>query len=252
MRRSFLKASCILFCISFLLQTSVVRAAEDIIHDMVKLDQAYIPALAFTSEEKLGPSREAMKSLNRAWNSFNTRYQSDSHGDAQWKPDFDKIDSYIGAADKIVIDGKNIKDAHEELEHVRIVLMHLRERNHIEYFVDNLTRFHKPMEEIVLSAKDKDDATLKDEDIEHIRIAFPIAKNLWKSTSAAKFDAFTYGFDSTRAAKLHNLIEKETQSLERLEKAIKGRNKKEIIGAAIGIKPNFAQIFKLFGRFPKT
>lgn len=250
MRRCFPRVIFVLAGVALLLQVSQVNAADDLTKDMVHLDQVYIPALAFTSEEKIAPSREAMKSLKQVWTSFKARYQENTHGDTQWKSDFDKVDSFIRAADKIVTNGKNIKDAHEELEQVRIVFMHLRERNHIEYFIDYLTRFHEPMEEIVLAAKNKNETTLSEKDIDLIRHVLPMAKELWRSTSDAKFDALTYEFNNTQAANLHSLVEKETRSLNRLEKALVNGNKKEIAEAAVSIKPNFAKIFKSFGKFP--
>jgi len=250
MRGYLSKAGYVLAGVALLMQASQAKAANDLIRDMVHLDQVYIPTLAFTSDEKLEPSRKAMKSLNQVWNSFRARHRTDSHGDKQWTADFDKVDSYIKAANKIVTDGKKLKDAHEELEHVRIVFMHLRERNNIDYFVDHLTRFHEPMEEIVLAAKGKKETTLSDKDVEFIRHALPNAKDLWRATSDAKFDASTYEFNNTQEANLHSQIGKETQALNRLEKALKSGNKKEIIGAAVGIKPNFAKIFKSFGKFP--
>jgi len=234
----------------FILQVTQVSAANDLIKDMVRLDQVYIPVLAFTSEEKVKQSRSAMALLIPVWSKFKSRYQNDTHGDEQWSKDFDKVDGYIRGAGRIVTSGHNLKDAHEELEQIRIVFMRLRERNDIQYYIDHLTRFHEPMEEIVLAAKGKTEKTLSNESLETIQNTLPTAKQFWRVTSAGKFDALLYEFDEKQQAELQSLVEKERQALDRLERALEKGNKQDIINAAVGIKPNFAKIFKSFGHFP--
>lgn len=228
---------------------SVPTARADMLKDMVHFDQAYIPVLAFTSDEKLQPARATMKTLKPAWQSFKQQYSANKN-DPQWQADIDKIDSYISAGEKIITRGTGLKDAHEELEHVRIVFMNMRERNGIDYFIDHLTRFHEPMEEIVLAAKGKTPDKLTDENVALIKKVSPKTKKLWHTTSTAAFDPKLYEFDKMQTETLRNLINKEQQALARLEKALKSGNRAEIIGAAVGIKPNFAKLFKAFGRFP--
>lgn len=226
-----------------------VKAENKLVEDMVRFDQVYIPTLAYTSEEKLKPSRMAMKSLNVVWDSFNAKYRADTHGDSQWSSDFDKVDSFVKAASRIVEYGTNLKQAHEELENIRLVFMHLRERNNIDYFVDHLTRFHEPMEKIVLAAKNKTEKTFSGKDLGLIQKTLPVAKNLWHAVINAKFEPELYDFDKNKEAKLHSLLENERMALQRLEKALTRKNKNEIINAAVAIKPNFAKIFKSFGKF---
>jgi len=238
-----------LYLVVVIFISAIPTARADMLQDMVHFDQAYIPVLALTSDEKLPPARAAMKTLKPVWKSFKQQYATNKN-DPKWQTDIGRIDAYISAGEKIIARGTGLKDAHEELEHVRIVFMEMRERNGIEYFVDHLTRFHKPMEEIVLAAKGKTAKTLTDADIRKVRQTLPGTKQLWQATSKATFDPKLYEFDKSQAETLRKLLNKEQQALSRLEKALQGGDRKEIIAAAVGIKPNFAKIFKTFGRFP--
>jgi len=235
--------------VGLLFAVSAPMANADIIKDMVHFDQAYIPVLATTSDEKLIAARKAMKALKLQWQSFSQKHEL--YGDdPNWETDMDKIGSRIAAAEKIVTDGKKIKDAHEELEHIRIIFMNMRERNGIDYFIDNLTLFHEPMEEIVLTVKGKTPDSLSASDIERIKHHLPKTMLLWEVTGKAKFDPAVYEFNPQQASSLHELIKKEQQALANLQKALAAGDKKQVIATGMAIKPNFAQVFKLFGRFP--
>ncbi|MGW8246791.1 MAG: hypothetical protein ACWGOV_01665 [Acidiferrobacterales bacterium] len=231
------------------LALSAPLAKADIVKDMVHLDQVYIPVLAMTSDEKLQPARAAMKSLKPVWQSFNHKYGT--YGDdPNWETDMDKIGARIDAAGKIIARGTRLKDAHEELEHVRMIFLNMRDRNAIDYFIDYLTRFHEPMEEIVLTVKGKTPDKLSASDIDRIKHVLPRAMLLWDATSAAKFDPAVYEFNKKQTEALRGLIKNEQQALANLDDALKANDKKKIIAAGVAIKPNFAKVFKSFGRFP--
>lgn len=238
--------------IIFLLVTAVhAKADNNLVKDMVHFDQVYIPVLAFTSDEKVKASKVAMAKLVPVWKSFYNRYYTHQGDDSQWKNDFDKVGQYVKTSQDIIQRGTDIKEAHEQLEHVRVVFMQLRERNHIDYFVDHLTRFHEPMEKIVLAVKDKTETTLTDKDINTVKSSLPEAKELWHAVVNSRFDASLYEFNKQQTAKLHELVDKEKTTLENLQKAITKGNKNEIIKTGLAIKPNFANFFKAFGHFPK-
>ena len=118
--------------ILLIFSTTLVRADSDLVKDMVHFDQVYVPVLALSSLEKVKAARIAMASFEPIWISFKGKYYLKSNGDSQWKADFDKVEHYIEASKKIISRGTNIKDAHEELEHVRVVFMNLRVRHDIE------------------------------------------------------------------------------------------------------------------------
>lgn len=222
---------------------------NDLRQDMVKLDKAYIAALALTSQGKAAESRKAMEILSGSWKQFKDRYYEANPDDQQWKRDFDAADHMIAEASQIVGSDRKVTDAHEALEEIRMVMMKLRARNEIEYFVDQLTAFHEPMEAIVLAAKDKTSETLTDADIQRIRETLPEAEKLWARAMAGNLDGAIYQLEATQLERARKLMQAEQQALAALKSALAGGDKPGIIKAAVSIKPNFAALFMTFGDF---
>lgn len=217
---------------------------------MARFDQAYIPVLALTSQEKSGPARKAMGALRPVWRAFVDKYFLDTHGDDQWQADLEAVGQRIEASARIIQSGEKLKDAHEELEHIRAIMLQLRERNDIEYFIDHLTRFHEPMESIVLAVKDKDAAELSPSDIEDLRETVTEARLLWREVANADLDPALFELDPDAVATVRMLIEQQQAELDRLETAAQKGSRNEIKQAGMAIKPNFAKLFMTFGRFP--
>lgn len=216
--------------------------------DMVALDRAYIPALAVTTEGKLAESQRAMEQLNRQWATFKRQHAASKGGDQQWKTDLANIDRMIADANKVVAGGTDLVKAHEALEGVRFTLLEMRARSRMPYYLDALTRFHDPMEEIVLAAKDKTPETFGDADIAKIRAALPEAAKRWTTVKATRVDP-AFGLGAEQRQKLDQLIANEDQALENLKQALAGNDKAALIKAAVAIKPAFARIYVSFGDF---
>jgi hypothetical protein len=224
-------------------------AANDIRQDMVKLDKVYIAALALTSQGKVAESRKAVGDLKQSWQGFRDRYYNASPRDSQWKQDFDDVNGMVNEAAKIVASDRKVTDAHEALEHVREVLMKLRLRNRIDYFIDRLTAFHEPMEVIVLAGKDKSEDTLTEADIGRIRKMLPQAEQAWQRVTVTTLDANDYMLTPAQADDARKLMTLETASLATLKDALAASDKARIAQAAVAIKPNFAKLFMIFGDF---
>jgi hypothetical protein len=86
-------------------------------------------------------SKLAMKFLKEDWAAFKKKYYSAQPNDVQWKKDMDKVEDLIMAADKTVASGKDLPNAHEDLEGVRMILLEARQRNKIDYFPTTLPNF---------------------------------------------------------------------------------------------------------------
>jgi len=224
-------------------------AANDIRQDMVKLDKVYIVALALTSQGKVAESRKVVRDLENSWRGFKDRHYNANARDSQWKPDFDRVNGMVNEAVKIVASDRKVTDAHEALEHVREVLMKLRLRNHVDYFIDGLTAFHEPMEAIVLAAKDKTGDTLTETDIALMRRMLPQAEQAWQRITAAKLDANDYMLTPAQADDARKLMTLESVSLATLKDALVAGDKARIAQAAVAVKPNFAKLFMIFGDF---
>jgi len=239
----------LLLLLFFLL--SCAPKSGDMLKDMVKFDQVYIPPLAFTSQQKAAPSKMSMKRLNKVWRAFYQAYYNSSKDDVQWKADFDKVKKMISRADSIVNSGENLLEAHEALEGVRITFMNLRQRNGIEYFIDYLTAFHEPMEAIALTAKGKTLETLSEEDISKMKENLPEASSLWGKVESFPFNAGVFGFSLEKERQRKSLVKAERQALNGLSVALESGDKARIIKAGVGVKPNFAKLFMMFGDFGK-
>ncbi len=217
--------------------------------DMVTLDRAYIAALAVTSLEKLEPSQKSMAILVPTWAAFQAKYIGSNPADPQWRPDFDAVNDMIGRADEIVRANSGLVAAHDELEDVRITLMGLRERNGLTYYVDHLTRFHEPMEAIVLAAKGKTPQTLSAADLDVIQSHLPAARSIWADVTAAPFDAALFGFAPEKQAAMQKQLSAESAALSQLQAALDAGDTPAIIQRAVALKPAFSVLFMLFGDF---
>jgi hypothetical protein len=222
----------------------------DLRQEMVKLDKVYIAALALSSQGKVDESRKAVNALREAWQAFSGKHANANPMDKQWQADFAAVDKMVAKAVTIVeTSGKNVAEAHEALEDVRNVLMKLRARNRVDYYIDGLTAFHHPMEEIVLAAKDKNAQTLSDADIVKIRKSLPEAEELWKGVEARKLDAATYQLSAAQSDDVVKLVKLESAALATLKEALAVGDKAQIVKAAVAIKPNFAKLFMTFANF---
>ncbi len=224
-------------------------ATNDIRYDMVKFDKVYIAALALTSQGKAAESRKVVSALQKEWQGFKNLYYNANPRDTHWKSDFDHVNGMVDEAVKIVASERKVTDAHEALEHVRQVLMKLRQRNRLDYYVDTLTTFHEPMETIVLAAKDKTSDTLTEIDIARIRKALPQAEQAWQRVTTTKLDASDYMLSAAQAENARQLMMLENASLATLKDSLASADKSRILQAAVAIKPNFAKLFMIFGDF---
>ena len=224
----------------------------DLKKDFVMFDKAFIPPLALTNAEKVQPSRKAMKILKENWTVFQSKYLDFIADDPEWKGDMAKIGQQIAEADRIVASGKNLMEAHEALEEIRLITLEMRKRNHIEYFMDPLTEFHAYMEEIFHTGQDNNPDDLTDEDIKGLAFTLSEAIKLWNEIGGIAFDQDLYGFDDHQVTAMKNLHKGEAQSLARVDEAIKAKDKPAIIKSARGVKPNYAKLYKMFGDFEKV
>ena len=248
-----MKKVLILFGILVLFSTTAVFATSQIelIQAFVSFDQAFIPPLAITNQEKLKPSKKAMAILNQSWSQFKTAYYDYSPADPDWKKDFDYADAQIQKANEIVNSGKNLMGAHEALESVRFQFMQMRKRNQIDYYVDYLTEFHEYMEAIFHAGQDSDAESLTADDINELKNQYEEAARLWQKVSTMPFDKTLYGLSDEKFSQMKELTVKETEALNQLKEAIDAKDNPRILNAAMGIKPNYAQLYKLFGNFER-
>jgi hypothetical protein len=213
---------------------------------MAALDQAYIPVLALTTQNDAVGSRKSMDTLLMKWNAFKGTYYTAMPQDLQWKPDLDTVGTTINSANVRITEG-NLSAAHAELEQFRLTMLDLRTRNNIDYFIDKLTRFHAPMETIVLAAQDKSPDNV---DVAAIQQAYPDAVAKWEAVKTGTIDATLYGFTLDKLAQIEILKANQTRALNNLKTALDSGNTTTIGTTAVAIKGPFSILFSSFGKFP--
>ena len=242
----------ILFSVLIIALVSVSGCSKNdqLLRDFAKFDRTYIAVLFLTNVEKPNPSKKAIEKLKTEWNIFKEKYYVYNKEDFQWSKDFDNVEQSIMQADKIISSGRKLVKAHEILENVRYTFIKTRRRNNIDYYIDYLTDFHEPMEHIVLRVKGKTPKTLKANDIKFIEKNLPEALKLWDALLDANFNQDLFLFNDEKVTKMHGIIQAETKTLEELKSAINNKsNKANLIKKTVGIKKNFALLFKQFGDF---
>lgn len=236
-------------CLLVLALLPFAASAAGLKEDMIALDRAYIPALSITNRiPQSADTKPAMAAMNVQWASFKQKYMATQGGDKQWQPDMQKIDGLMAAANRIVDSGKDFVKAHEELEGVRLTFLEMRQRAKMSYYLDDLTRFHDPMEEIHLAAKDKSGEQLTDNDLAKIRNHFPEAEKQWARVLAVKIDP---GFQPTdeKREQQNKLLASETRAMEALKQALAAGDKAAIAKSAQGLRGPFSQLYGSFGDF---
>ena len=226
-------------------------AQADVISDFVKFDQAFIPPLALTNAEKVGPSTKGMKILKAAFTDLKSSQDNAFPDDPAWKTDFDRIEAIIAKADQIVLSKKDLMDAHEALEEVRHITLDMRTRHNIQYFMDPLTRFHTLMEELFHAGLDNKPEDLDDTMLAGLADTAQEASEVWAAVGQFPFDPQVYGLGPKKTEAMKELYQKEAQALDNMEKALAAKDKAAVIAAAKGVKPNYANYYKLFGDFDR-
>ena len=239
-----------------------VAIRERTLKGYAAFDKVYIPALVLTNQGKVEESRKAMKLLNQNWEPLASKHYAVAQNNIRLQRNLNKIQTAIRTADKIVDGGENLKDAHELLETIRFILMEIRRNNLTlalkdpnkraalpRYYIDYLTEFHEPMEAIVLTAKGKTPETLTDEDVAKIKEELAEASKLLITIENVEFEQSIYGFSDEETETMRGYIKQETESLDKLRKALEGKDEEKIIRASIEVKPVFVKLFTMFGDF---
>ncbi len=226
-------------------------ADQTLTKDFVSFDRAFIPPLALTNQEKVAPSKKAIEILKGEWGRFRSRHYEAYPKDAKWKQDLDLVGAKIQEAERIILGEKNLMEAHEILETIRYAFMGARKRNEIEYYIDHLSEFHEHMEAIVHAASDASPASLTEKETGFLSRECGEATRIWGRIQGLPFDRDLFGFDDRRETKRQELLQKEAEALLTLQKSLDADDAPRTIRAAKEVRPNYAQLYMLFGDFSK-
>lgn len=217
--------------------------------NMVAFDGVYIPALALSTAAQqdaavAARARAAMQRLDARWPELRGRLQQDLGG-ASARPTLQALDRHIAAARRAVA-AQAFAAAHEALEEVRLELMKARRQRGIDYFVDRLTAYHEPMEELALAGRLQPPAMTPAKRAALER-AFVQARVLWHDIEQHLPQPAAYQLSPARAAQLAQGVADETAALARLSQALRSPDDAALLKAAAGVKPPFARVFTAFG-----
>ena len=233
-------------------------AQAAVLDNSVALDAVYIPALSLTNAKPgdtaaADKARAAMQRLDADWPALRAALQPDLSGKtpaqaAAARKTLAQVDQSLAESRKAVAAGK-FEAAHTALEDVRIDLMKLRVALGVDYFMDRLTAFHEPMEELAQAGISTPLQELTPARRAAMEEAFARARALWRSVEQNLPNPQAYHLNEARLAQFNRGMADVTAALSRLSDALRGNDNAALLKAAAAIKPPFARTFTAFGDY---
>ncbi len=214
---------------------------------MVAFDRAYIPALALSNQNKPEAARKAMTILDEQWAAFSRSFGA-RFPEPDWRQGVERTGAVFAEAGALLQKG-DLPAAHEALEEVRDIWVHLREGRSIPSYVDYLNRYHESMEEVAAVTSGRTPATLGDAQIAQIRSLLPKARERWEAAVGASFDPALHGFSAAKTASLRAAEQAVLDGIVQVELALQKADRGAIIRAVDAMKPAFTKTFLMFGNF---
>lgn len=235
-------------CLLMLMLLPLVAVAADLKEDMVALDRAFVPAYGVLNRAPAEPENagRAMAALNTQWAGFRQKYAAAQGGDAQWPSDMAKVDRMMITASRIVDTGTDFPKARDELKGMRQTFLDMRQRLNMPYLLDDVVRFHDPMEAIHLTARGKTGEQLSDADVARITALFSEAEQRWTKVLSAAGDA-AFAPTAERREALNKLMANETRAVAELKQALSSGDREAIAKSAQGLRGPFTALHSSFG-----
>jgi len=237
-----------LFCLLALMLFPFTASAAGLKEDMVALDRAFIPAYGVLNRTPAEPenAKRAMDALNAQWAGFRQKYTAAQGGDAQWPSDMAKIDRMMVEATRIVDGGTDLPKARDELKGMRQAFLDMRQRLNMPYLLDDVVRFHDPMEALHLTARGKTGEQLSDADVARISALFSEAEQRWAKVRSATVDS-VFAPTAERGEALNKLMGNESRAVDVLKQALAAGDREAIAKSAQGLRGPFTALHSSFG-----
>jgi len=217
--------------------------------NVIRFDQAFIPAYYYTGLGKKLPAQSALKLLRKEWENFSISYYNFMPRDREWKEDLSEIDEKISIAIGLVNKGKGLELARKNLEKIRNLAWRMRQRNGIKYYLDQLNDFDEVLEAMLLIVNRKIPPPLNDTDLQNLRWLVDRGLVLWQKAAKSEFNHQLFGFNQKKIKLMKSYFQAESVLLVKARKIIIEGDKRAIIQNANGLKPNFTKLYLLFGDF---
>lgn len=223
-----------------------------LLESMAEFDRLYVPVMVFTDLGKQRESEIAMERLKKRWDDFNQTYYNleMKYGvnivDKFWQEDFDKINQAMVSAETLVA-SQELGQAHQELSEIRYVFLELRHRNGFDYFLDGMTEFYDPIQEIIICLRGKN--KLSDKEYDRLITLAERARRKLNKLSISKIDPGYFGFSPRKNEAIRKRVKDQEKLMSAFEKALSSGDLDRIFQSAQNLKPNYLVLYKAFGDF---
>lgn len=229
-----------------------VRAdSSALIRATIGMDRQYIPALIYTGQGDQASAEKAMMRFTAQWSDFVSTFAVNSE-DPQWQHFLDLASGMVSEAFVDVKEGE-MTAAYQRLEAVGVTLRGMRERNGIDYYLDDLNHYKRYMETMIRTAEAREGlfsmAQIRTLQKNWAQV-WPRWQEIRHHVSKARFDQELYGFSDDRFVALKQAVAQEQLALNRLRQALRTGTHKEIADAAIGLEAGFMRTYRAFGDMP--
>ena len=214
----------------------------DIRSQMVRFDQAFLPALEHTLQGDVYEAKRAVFYLEFEWRKLRTRLQ---HRYPEERSALSRIDGWLGDA-YYAIDANCPVTAANQLEHVKYELMVFRDRHGIEYYLDQLYDFQGGLEVVAEAAADEMLCLM--EWSEFVALTHELQRE-WYLIQRQPFNAALYEFEADQVRQLRFYKQSMGKTLDAFAKAVDNAQRGDAELTSRKLEPALLRVLHLFGNF---
>lgn len=218
------------------------HTSPDIRSQMVRFDQAFLPALEHTLQGDVYEAKRAVFYLEFEWRKLRTRLQ---HRYPEERPALSRIDGWLGDA-YYAIDANCPVTAANQLEHVKYELMVFRDRHGIEYYLDRLFDFQGGLEVVAEAAADEMLCLMEWSEFEALTHEL---QREWHTIQRQPFNAALYEFEADQTRQLRFYQQSMDKALDAFAKAVYSAQREDAELAGRKLEPALQRVLHLFGNF---
>lgn len=250
--RTFVSRAIQLAVLSVLMSGTASANDKALLQATIEMDRQYIPAVIYIDQGDRQSASDAMMKFSEQWSSFITTFEVNSD-DPEW-PHFLDIASGMVSEAFIDVQQGDLESAKKQMESVTVTLHGLRERNGINYYVDELNAYKPYMDALIAVADSKSGKLFTKDQIRALQKNWAQVWPRWEAirhhVSRAKFDQALYGFTDDRFVELKQAVAQEQLALNKLRQALRSGTHQEMADAAIGLEAGFMRTYRAFGDMP--
>jgi len=214
------------------------------IKDMVVLDKALIPALLAARNQNRNETKETTAELSVAWKTFQTEWQSTVN--ENWNSGFQRID-------QIIIDTgreETLSRTHKLLNEMRHIMLRLRKKEQIPYYVDLITEVEAPLNEIVRMIGGDTKTPFTADEIDVLENQLLNAQNRWRTLTETPLDKIVYRIDIYYMGDAGGTCAEGTVRLEDLVENVRDMNRATLSQKVDALVSNVQHYLEILGSTP--